>query len=142
MADFIVFDNTTGEIIRSGTCPDDMVTIQAIESDESVIDSTGITLIDIESEYYVDTTSEILIEKDDFPGSIDSTSIIANGVDTITVSDIPNSSTLYLLSSIEEYIITDGSLVLTTKRTGTIYLEFIVNDSVIYKKGEFEINAS
>lgn len=38
MKDYIVHDKITGEIIRTGSCPDDMVDIQKVNDNENVIE--------------------------------------------------------------------------------------------------------
>lgn len=41
MKDFIVYDNRTGEILRTGSAPDDMVDIQTDAEYESVVEGTA-----------------------------------------------------------------------------------------------------
>ena len=127
MAAFFVYENTTGEILRAGVCPDGMESIQASEPNETSRAGTA----DEETQYF-DLIAEVVEDKTPSPVTIDTsvTSVVteadhtngiweqfpvgtiiavADGLYNMAFENIPNPSRLYLNG---EFLteITDGEL--------------------------------
>lgn len=109
---FIVFD-VNGKILRVGYAPSDMINIQANEN-EFVIRGYA----DAATQFIV---SGFVADKIQMPVSVDKTDINADGIDTITVSDIPENCA-YSINGMEG-IVTDGQMSLTFDDPGEYNLK-------------------
>lgn len=108
MIDYIVYNTATGEILKTGKCPTDMMQAQAHEG-ETVMQGSASDL----NNYIVDG---VVTAKQAQQTTIDKTLISANGIDSILISNVPTNAKL------------------TIKNTKT----FALNESTISGNGEFK----
>jgi len=132
MKSYIVYNNSTGQILRTGACPDDMVSIQKLSIEEDVIEGEAHDLTQ-----YVIFPSLLVINKEANPASIDKISITADGIDTATISDLPNPTDVRINK--DKYVVTDGTFEFTVDTTGTY---IIICDAFPYLLKEFTVDAS
>lgn len=120
MKNFVVYKTTTGEILRTGTAPDDMLAIQA-QTGETVVEDTA----NQATEYYsasVKTARPLLTTV----ATWSALTLVANGVATVTLgSALPNPTAITItpppnlgIALIPEQTVTDGSFVLSTTVAG------------------------
>jgi len=118
---FIVYEDTTGKIIRRGKCHPDAVSAQASETGESSLETLG--LIDADTNY---VSSSVVTSRASNPATLSGSTIIANGVDTLTLSNIPNPTTVKITGPISSEVeVTDGTLDITVDEPGayTLFLD-------------------
>jgi hypothetical protein len=132
MSNFITYKTTTGQITGTGTCPSDMVAAQA-KAGENTIEG----LIDSLTQYINPSTEEV-VSKEILPSSIDKILIVADEIDSCTISALPNPS-LIEIEGEGMWEVTDGSFEFTTDTVGAY--EFICR-SAIHLDMEYTINAS
>ncbi len=117
---FTVYNTTTGEILRTGQVPDDMLTIQA-QTGETVVEA----IANPATEYYsagVKTARPLLTTV----ATWDVTSIIANGTFKATLgATLPNPTTVSVkppansgIAAIADQTVTDGTFTLATTVAG------------------------
>lgn len=111
---YLVHDSG-GAILRTGRCPAGLFEAQA---------GPGETVIDIASEandvtHYFDTATGAVRAKPALGAVIDIASVLANGADAATISNLP-SPTEYRVSgtAFAQGVVTDGTLALTFDATG------------------------
>ena len=120
MKNFVVYKTTTGEILRTGTVPDDMLTIQA-GAGETAVEA----IADPATEYYsvgVKTARPLLMTV----ATWSALTLVANGTATVTLgSTLPNPTKITVtpppnlgIAAIPEQTVTDGSFVLSTTVAG------------------------
>lgn len=144
MSDFAVYTDLVGLIVRQGTCASGIIYNQAGDG-ESVLDITsysGINLYTLDTDYYV--SNGVLTERSSFPGGISSTTITANGVDTVTISGIPSATTVSVARDYlpaKSWVVNDGEFTFTADLTG-IYDISCTWSGVLYKAGEYSVEAT
>ena len=111
MKDFYVFEELTGRILRKGTCSDELVVAQAGLGEKAFEGNVDFDL------YYVDVTiwPYVLTAKTTCPATISSTTILADGVETVSIDSIPLDTTIVFAvpsgaDEIEPMIVDDGTL--------------------------------
>jgi len=80
MAIYIVYDTATGVIRRTGSCPDDMVSVQP-QSGQSVMQGQA----DNSTQYI---SGGLVTNKPALGATIDLTTVVANGVAVVTISNL------------------------------------------------------
>lgn len=116
MTDFVVYD-VSGKILRIGYCNEDEIEYQSRSEDEFTLAGTA----GLDTHYVI---SGVLTAKASCPATISSTTITADGVDTILIDNIPIGTTATIVvpegaASIDPIIINDGDLDFTCVVTGT-----------------------
>jgi hypothetical protein len=136
MANFIVYNDISGEILRNGTCPNSMIAIQANESNESAMERLTEYPDDL---FYIDIPSLIVRSKADFPIIIDSLSKPIDEVFQIT--NIPL-NTFYEIHHAESENVegqaTESTLELALESEGQCRIRFT---HLHYKDLEITLNA-
>jgi hypothetical protein len=109
---YVVYESTTGRILKSGTCPPSMLGIKAKEG-ETALAGDG-----LDSTHYVDISADVpaLTKKSEIPG-FDRTVVAADGVDAATITGLPN-PTFVTLSTGAGASVEDGTLALTFDTPG------------------------
>jgi len=133
MKSYIVYHNGTGEILRTGVCPDDRVSGQIVESYEVVIEGIARDLI-----HYVNTSTQAIMDKTTLPCSINKTTMDADSVDPIIISNLPNPSVIKIKGE-RSWEVTDDTFEFTTDTPGKYE---ITASSSIYLPVGYTINAN
>ncbi len=133
MINYIVYRITDGMIKRTGYCPDDMFFIQASGMGEAVIEGTANDVTQ-----YVDLLTLNILDKTVMHCSINKTTMIADNVDSITISNLPNPSRVNIKEE-GSWFVTDSIFVFTTDTPGKYIITCTVD---IYLKVEYTINAN
>lgn len=132
MKNFVVYKTTTGEILRTGRAPDDMLTIQA-GAGETVIEGTA-----NDATQYV--AAGVVTNKPPMGCTINKTTMLANGVDSATISGVPNPTTARVSGPASSTAtVIDGTLQLTFDLPGTYKVALT---SINKLPQEFAINAT
>lgn len=113
---FIVYDNTSGAILRKGSCADDEVSIQATELNELVIEGDA----NLASDYVL---GGVITARPANPATINKTTFAADGIDTCVISNMLNPSTVSFVvpsntDPIDTYTDTDGTLTFSALEAG------------------------
>jgi len=127
---FIIYDNN-GQILRKGSAPEDMLLIQK-NINENILE--GFTADD-NTQYILNNT---VTDKVSMETSINKATVIANSIDTIVISNIPNDAEL-LINNESIEIITDGTAELTFDAVGEYSVKL---DVFPYLEQEYIINAN
>jgi len=114
MSLYAIYDPATGRIIRFGGCPASMVAIQAGPG-ETVLEVPETTVFNDITHYIV---AGVVTPRPSL--TLDKTAIAANGLDTATLSGLPNPCTIFVDGTSQT--VTDGVLELsaTIAETWTI----------------------
>tara|TARA_B110000908_G_scaffold112873_1_gene132364 strand:- start:27 stop:434 length:408 start_codon:yes stop_codon:yes gene_type:complete len=114
MANFIVYNSVTGQILRKGKAPFNDVEAQAWEQDTSAVE---LYCAD-DSTQYINITSDPLSVEDKtiITYTIDVTAIDADGVDVATITDLPDGCIATVNSESEQE--TEGVIVFGTDLAG------------------------
>ena len=128
---YIVY-NATGEILRSGVTAPETFSDQA-QPGEFVMEGKA----DDELQY-IDIPSGQIHLKSTINAVADKLTLIGNGVDSVTISNLPNPTEVDI-RGIAEYTITDGIFEFTVDAPGSY---IIICKSVLHLDKEFDINAS
>jgi len=125
MSDFIVYKDDTGEILRTGVCPENMIAAQA-ESNETAIEGKANDELQ-----YIDTNN--VTDKLDSTAVINKTNMLADGIDTTVISNIPIGTMLNIENN--EYLITDGVFEFTVDLPGnyTVTLTIIPYLPIVFE---------
>ena len=134
MKDFIVYSNITGEILRQGRCQGVDILLQPSNTNESVIEASDSN----DNIHKIDLNTLEIIFKIPIPVIINKTTISADGVDNIIISDLPNPTAVSIVDE-GSWEITDGVFEFTTETVG----EYIIKlRSSLYLDVEYLINAN
>ena len=109
---FIQYNSTTGRVLHSGTCPSSTLHLQDVEG---LVTLEGIGSIKAD---YVD--AGVVKAKTSFNLTLNKTTVTADGVDTITSSNVPLGTILRFDG--ETYEIDDGELEITLDVVGVYQL--------------------
>lgn len=97
---FVVYDDA-GAILRTGSCPEGMYEQQASDGEHIMIGQCD------DSTHYV--AKENIVNKMPFRLTISGKVVVADGIDTITLSGIPKGSTLLVIgTNMTSYLVDDG----------------------------------
>lgn len=107
---YTVYDITTGEIVSIISCGQHEIEIQDIGSNLYMEGSGDAALV------YVDTINKVFVDKTEYIPTITSTNILADGVSTCTITEIPIG--MRILTPYQIFEITDGEFVFTTDEAG------------------------
>ena len=136
MKNFIVY-NSTGKILRTGSCPDNMVVAQTPDYDEWVIEGEADDLAQ-----YVDINTLQIVNKPPIVPIANKYEIVANGIDETSIYNLPvpcrckiECAELKIFENIE---ITDGSLEFTATHAGMFKITLTAD---FYLDTEVTINA-
>jgi len=129
---YIVYKESTGEILRTGSCPDDMLSIQAGAGEIAI---EGIAK---DATQYINTETQAIIDKFPIPCSINKTTMAADGVDTVIISSLPNPSLIHIKDE-GRWEITDGEFQFTVDTPGVYRITI---SSPIYLNVEYSVNAN
>lgn len=83
---------TTGEILRSISCPEEMLNIQ-IQANETAMEGIANDSL----QYIPDVNDPIVTDKLANPTAIDKISVLADGIDQVALSDIPVNAEIAIL---------------------------------------------
>ena len=124
---YAIYDTTTGNIVRKVTVTPGQNTDTAAANCDS-----GQTYLLVAGDfdpalYYIDTagptlTLRVLLNT---VATWSATTVVADGISTITLSGLPNPSTIQVINSpldvalIHDFVVTDGSLVFATSSVGS-----------------------
>lgn len=113
MKPYVIY-NAAGRILRTGVCQDHMVAQQALLG-ESAIEGAANDVTQ-----YVDIATQAVAYKSPLGGTPDKTTVLANRVDVVTISGLPNPTTARIAGpgTNQTTIVTDGSLELTFAAAG------------------------
>ena len=115
---FVVFDLASGRIKRTGVAMDAgggaSAAASQAEAGEGVL--VGVTANPMTQ--YVDTSSNSVVARPSLILSIDKTTIVADGVDTATITGIPANATFAIPSRKLSGVISDGVLEVTSNVAG------------------------
>jgi hypothetical protein len=114
VVEFYIYDDT-GEILRTGNAPVNMVDIQAGDGETAAVGSAN----DL-TQYVLDG---VLTDKPEMPIIIDKTSIAANGTDLVTITGVP-SGALVQVGSLASGEVMDGELYLSFDEVGEYEVTF------------------
>jgi hypothetical protein len=112
---YVVHDQN-GMIVRTGSAPEGMISIQA-GTGEYAIEAAGDDL----TQYVV---GGAVTDKPAMPVSIDKTTVSADGIDLATISGIPVGA-LCRVASIAEAVVNDGTIELTFDNPGDYEITII-----------------
>jgi hypothetical protein len=128
----IIYDTITGHINRISSCPASMASTQA-QTGETAIEGTADDATQI-----IDVLTETVIDKSILPSSINKVSILADGIDQIIISNLPN-PTFISIEGEGRWIVSDGLFEFTVDTPGEY--EFTCQ-SPLYLEVGYTINAS
>lgn len=129
---YIVF-NSVGEILRTGVCANPDFDLQANEN-EFVMEGIANDLI-----HRINVSTLAVEDKPELAASINKTSILANGIDSIIISDIPVNTIVEIKGEGPLWTVDDGTFELTVDTVGTYQ---ITVTHPLYLPKEYTINAS
>lgn len=115
---YTIFDKNTGEILRVHTTNSDPST--KIQNDNEYYVEGNVN----GKTYLIDINTNEPVEKTDIPYTIDSTSVIADGVSTVTISNLPN-PTRVMLKSVGKWVIEDGEFEFSIDTEGEYELKMM-----------------
>jgi hypothetical protein len=139
LTEYVGYDLSTGEIVMYGTC---------YQGELAPLDQiSGVLLMEINGidneTQYINTLTEEPIARPVMGTSINKTSIVANGVDQVTISSIPVGTEVLvvgpLLGERTSMNVNDGSFEFTTEEAGTYTITLRNFPS---QKEEYTIGAS
>jgi len=112
---FVVYKNATGEIVRRGQCHPDAVLPQAVGADET---SMQTTVLEDAKTRYVDNGS--VVDRPVNSSVADKTEIAADGVEILTITNIPVGTEVTVLGPVESTTtVDDGELGITAAIPGS-----------------------
>jgi len=109
MTNFVVADSS-GVILRTGTCPTSMLPLQAKEGEMVIAGKAN------DATQYVDTETITIVDKPSITAALSKTTLLADGVDSITITDLPQPCTAHL--DTQRYEVPDGELEFTVDLPG------------------------
>jgi hypothetical protein len=124
---FTVYNPTTGEILRTGQCPEGAADLQA-GAGESVLYEAS----DPFSQY---VSGGALTAKQNLSASWDKTQVTADGVDTATLSGLPDPITFHIDG--DSYEVVGGTLSFKASTPGEYRIE-AVHPEYLYAAWEIE----
>jgi len=127
---YILYDKITGEILRVGVCSEDVFELQKQEATVEIMEGIANDLV----QYVFDG---VVTDKVENPAEISKTIMLANGVDTAIISNLPNPTTVWFDGV--EYTVTDGIFEFTVDTPGELRIRC---ESFPYLDKEFMVNAS
>lgn len=129
---FIVYEKLTGKILKTGFCPNSLLLNQVPDINiHGVFEGVANDTI----QYIV--SGEIIVNKPINPATITKLTMTANAIDTVTVSNLPNPSSVVLEGV--NYTVTDGAFGFTVDTVGIYTIKVM---SFPYLDKEFRVNAS
>lgn len=129
---YIVF-NSIGEILRTGMCADTDLELQAHEN-EFVIEGTA-----NDSIHRINLGTLEVENKTELLTSINKTSILADGIDSVIISNIPENTRVDIAGEVPGWVVDDGTFEMTVDTAGTYKIKAI---HPLYLPKEYIINAS
>ncbi len=131
---YIIYNTTTGEIIRTGFAPADQIAAQAGPGETAV---PGVTANDVSDRWDLATGSPV--SKDPLPGAA-LFAVPADGTTTVDFPGLPNPATVTVTGPVSDsFTVTDGSLSLTFDTPGSYKVEI---NAFPYANKEIEIIAT
>lgn len=118
---FAVYDEITGAILRTGSAPESMIEFQALPGERVKV--TRVALSD--ATYYVsDVALGLIAEKPPLGALANKTTLIADGVDRVTITNLPIPTDYRLSGPVaDSAIIGDGALVISLDFPGVYTVE-------------------
>ncbi len=129
--DFTVYDEITGEILRGGNAPPNMIAIQAGVGEKVIPENSN------DLTQYVHNGMKEVLNKAANSATIDKTEMNADEVDFVRISSLPIPSVVIIED--ERYVVTSGFFEFSVDEPGE-YTIFCKN--LYYLDKEFIINAS
>jgi len=86
---FALYDPSTGEVITTGSAPDNMVDLQSAPGLNRYVGQVDPV------HQYIDVTdpaNPVVADKQPLPYTVDKTTVVADGVDIVTISGLPDSA--------------------------------------------------
>lgn len=136
IVDVVVYKTSTGQIVKSLSCPDNSLAVNAGEGESAIVDSGAGN----DDTSYVDTSTSphSHVPKTALTITSDVAAILANGIATATISSIPAGVFVTWPDGVREEV-TDGVVEFATFNIGTHTLSF---DGVTYLRKEIVIEAN
>lgn len=130
---YIIYDKYTGVINSTGSCVPNAFNVQALSINEEIMEGSARDLTE-----KINLTTMEVIGKTVLPSTISKTSMSADGIDSITISNLPNPCSV-LIEGESEYNVSDGNIEFTMDTVGEYK---IICHSPLYLDVEYKINAS
>lgn len=100
---YIVFDMNTGEILRSGQCPDGMHSAQARYGELAMEGEAN------EHTQYINTSDYSITQRPEFQIHVSAVNIQADLVDSMSITAVPADTSISVIGPVNaECVITDG----------------------------------
>jgi hypothetical protein len=119
MAHYLVY-NINGKIIKYGSCTD------GFEIDQAMSDEEYVLLEQFRENTYVNPSTSAVIDKSAMPSILNKSSVVANGVDEIIVSNLENPTDALVQKflnneyyNIEQYEVADGDFEISFEDEGS-----------------------
>lgn len=110
--DITIFETTTGRIIRTVSCPKNMINIQCRNGEEFVFFHHNIY-----THYILTAFGNTPIKRPTMPGALNKPQILADGNDLATISNLPQPCTVTFAG--QTYEVEDGCFAFTVDVPGT-----------------------
>jgi hypothetical protein len=130
---YIIYNKYTGIINSTGSCPPKDYNSQPLTGYDEIMEGVAKDSTEI-----VNLITKEVIGKSILPCTISKTSLLADGVDSIVISNLPNPCHV-LLEGEGEYTTSDGVLEFTMEMSGEYR---VICHSPLYLDVEYNINAS
>jgi hypothetical protein len=121
MSAFVKYD-ASGAIVGLGTCPDDMLASQPVDSGQTLlaIDKFPVALLAYIQQNYV--AAGVVTAKAAMTASADATTITADGVAAATISALPDPCVVSISGALtaDPTPVTGGSIILTCDHPGAL----------------------
>lgn len=118
---YVIYEKATGKVTSIGTCPDFVFSAQEPAD-------TNLGLIEAPShswEYYVDISGlePVIAQKTDFSLTVSSNTLLADGIEEVTVSNIPVGTLVTWPDGVETEV-NDGQVVFSVDLVGEHTFKF------------------
>lgn len=128
MPTYVVYDNS-GEILRSVVCPASMAALQPGPGERVIAGQAD------DTEQYVNNGQ--IVARPAMPYTLNKTEFLADGVDSIIITDLPYGVTVYVDG--EPFFVNDAVFEFTAALPGPYTVEV---EGIPYKPTKFEVTAS
>jgi hypothetical protein len=93
MVNVVVFNKTSGRILRLTLCPEDAAGLQAMAANEDIIIAASQMDINLS---YVDIASVAVVPRPEMPCVVNKTTVIADGADFAAISSTPSGAEVFI----------------------------------------------
>ena len=134
MKNYVIYSNTTGEILQSGSCSDADLENQIYNE---VTSSLLVCNANLHKDFINPVTLEVVAKLSN-PTTVNKLAVNADSVDTIIFSNTPSNSNIFI--NHELFGVADGTDILVTFTTSGSYIISVEHPE--YTSKEFTIDAS